>query len=67
MTEMTQLLGPDALRDMRKKILNGYDPSDEEVGAVLASLRAERAKIGTAKKTTSHAPRQVLNLNALFD
>jgi hypothetical protein len=67
MTEYTELLGPDALRDLRKKILAGYDPSDEEVGQVLSTLRAERAKIGTTKSKSSRAPRKALDLNALFD
>lgn len=68
MNDTVTLLGPDALRDMRKKILAGYDPTDEEVGQVLATLRAERAKIGTSsgKKSTGRS-RQPLDLGSLFD
>lgn len=65
-TTETQLLGPEALKDLRARVLAGEDIAPEEVGRVIATLRGERSKIGVGKASTSKTARQPMDLNALF-
>ena len=65
-TEPAKLLGSEALKDLRAKILSGKEPTDEEVSLVLATLRGERAKIGVGKASSSKKARQPIDLGALF-
>ncbi len=63
--EPTKLLAPEQLRDLRSRMLKGYEPTDEEISCVLTTLRGERNKIG-AKKTTGRTQRKPIDLKALF-
>ena len=58
-------LAPEQLRDLRSRMLKGYEPSDEEISCVLQTLRGERSKIGE-KKTTQRTQRKPIDLKALF-
>lgn len=58
-------LSEEQLRDLRSRMLKGYDPTDEEIAIVLTTLRGERSKIGT-KKTTTRTPRKPIDLGSLF-
>ena len=65
MTEVTVLDGAQ-LRDLRSRMLKGYEPSDEEISLVLTTLRAERGKIGTSGRKPAAAKRKPLDLGSIF-
>lgn len=70
MTEEIEILGAEALKDLRKRALAGADISDEEVSAVLATLRNDRHKINTSfssRKPANGRARQPIDLKGLFD
>ena len=60
-----KILGAEQLRDLRSRMLKGYEPTDDEIALVLTTLRGERSKIG-AKKTTGRTQRKPLDLGSLF-
>lgn len=66
---MASVLPQAQLIDLRKRILAGEDPSDEEIADILATLRAQRGNISAAKSasTKKAAANLPIDLNALFD
>ena len=63
------MLKQEELLDMRKRILAGYDPSDEEIEQILAALQAKRATATAAgSKTTTKKKASTLpvDLGELF-
>ena len=68
MTEDTapKPMGADQLRDLRSRMLKGYEPTDDEIALVLTTLRGERNKIGVKKTATSRTARKPIDLGSLF-
>jgi hypothetical protein len=64
---MPEILPQEKLLDLRKRILAGEEPTDEEVGSILTTLRAQRGNIGTAANPKRKTPAKPIDLNALFD
>lgn len=65
-------LKQEELLDMRKRILSGYEPADEEIEQILAALQEKRATstaAGSATKTRKTAKKAAMpvDLKELFN
>lgn len=60
------LYTPQDLIEMRKKILDGYEPKDEELSRMLKSLAFQRSNT-TAAGSKAKKPVKAINLDTLFD
>ena len=65
------MLKQEELLDMRKRILGGYDPTEEEITQILEALQAKRSTATAAgsstKKAKSKASVMPADLTSLFD
>lgn len=66
MAELQQKL--QEMRDMRTRIINGYEPTDEEIRDMVHNLRLVREDAATKRSTSKSkkAPAAPVDLDALF-
>lgn len=64
MTEQLKILSPTELIALRQKVLDGYEPSDEEISQILQSLASNRSN--TTRASAAKAPVKPIDLDGLF-